>query len=135
LNEKWVYIDRAVDKYGQTIDFLLRAKRDAVVAKALFTKTFKQYGIPEKVTVDKSGRNKSALEKPPKLIKIDKEEEEKNDDEEPSNIVHLNFKTSNSKPNRGDEAEKSSKLSDKNEHGIGKKEMSVTKTELPEFTI
>ena len=75
------------------------------------------------------------IEKPPKLIKIDKEDEETNDDKEPSNIVHLNFKTSNSEPNRGDEAEKSPKLIDKNEHGIGKKEMSVTKTELPEFTI
>jgi putative transposase len=62
LNGKWVYLYRAVDKYGQTVDFLLRAKRDAVAAKALFTKAFKQHGAPEKVTVDKSGSNKSALD-------------------------------------------------------------------------
>ena len=62
LNGKWVYLYRAVDKYGQTIDFLLRAKRDSIAAKAFFTKAFKQNGTPEKVTVDKSGSNKSALD-------------------------------------------------------------------------
>ena len=30
--------------------------------KFFFTKAFKQHGIPEKVTVDKSGSNKSALD-------------------------------------------------------------------------
>ena len=62
LNGKWVYLYRAVDKEGQTVDFLLRAKRDARAAKAFFIKAFKQHVIPEKVTVDKSGSNKSALD-------------------------------------------------------------------------
>ena len=34
LNGKWVYLYRAVDKAGDTVDFLLRAKRAAVAAKA-----------------------------------------------------------------------------------------------------
>lgn len=62
LNGKWVYLYRAVDKYGQTVDFLLRAKRDAVAAKAFFSKALKQHETPEKVTVDKSESNKSALD-------------------------------------------------------------------------
>ena len=62
LNGKWVYLYRAVDKEGNTIDFLLSAKRDAVAAKAFFRKTFKENGRPDKVTVDKSGSNKAALD-------------------------------------------------------------------------
>ena len=62
LNGKWVYLYRAVDKEGNTIDFLLRAKRDAVAAKAFFRKAFRENGMPDKVTVDKSGSNKAALD-------------------------------------------------------------------------
>jgi len=72
LNGKWVYLYRAVDKEGNTIDFLLRAKRDAIAAKAFFRKAFKQHGRPDKVTVDKSGSNKSALDACNKGVEPDK---------------------------------------------------------------
>lgn len=62
LNGKWVYLYRAVDKFGGTIDFLLRARRDAVAAKAFFRKAFKENGRPDKVTVDRSGSNKAAID-------------------------------------------------------------------------
>ena len=62
LNGKWIYLYRGVDKEGNTIDFLLRAKRDAIAPKAFFRKAFKQHGRPEKVTLDKSGSNKAALD-------------------------------------------------------------------------
>lgn len=62
LNGKWVYLYRAVDKEANTIDFLLKAKRDGVAAKAFFKKSIKHNGRPEKVTVDKSGSNKAALD-------------------------------------------------------------------------
>lgn len=42
LNGKWVYLYKAVDKEGSTIDFLLRVKRDAVAAKAFYRKAFKK---------------------------------------------------------------------------------------------
>lgn len=59
---KWSYLYRAVDSAGNTIDFLLRAKRDASAAKAFFRKAIKTRGRPEKVSIDKSGSDKSALD-------------------------------------------------------------------------
>lgn len=35
---EWVYLYRAVDASGQTIDFLLSPKRDAAAAKCFFRK-------------------------------------------------------------------------------------------------
>lgn len=62
LKGRWIYLYRAVDTAGNTIDFLLRAKRDAVAAKAFFRKAFKQNGRPDKVAIDKSASNKAALD-------------------------------------------------------------------------
>ena len=53
---------RAVDKAGNTIDFLLRAHRDKAAAKRYFEKSIAQNGEPETVTIDKSGANLAALE-------------------------------------------------------------------------
>src|SRR5665647_2579010 len=59
---QWKYLYRAVDKQGHTIDFLLRAKRDTVAAAKFFEKAMKQNGYPQKVTMDKSGANKAAID-------------------------------------------------------------------------
>ncbi|ENM3802574.1 IS6 family transposase [Vibrio cholerae] len=58
---KWKYLYRAVDSSGQTIDFLLTAKRDAAAALRFFRKAIRQHGEPEVVTIDKSGANTAAL--------------------------------------------------------------------------
>lgn len=58
----WKYLYRAVDKDGKTIDFLLTAKRDKAAAKRLFDKAMQANGVPEKVTMDKSGANKAAID-------------------------------------------------------------------------
>lgn len=59
---KWMYLYRPVDKYGATIDFLLRAKRDTKAAKSFFKKAIKQHGKPNKINIDKSGANKAGLD-------------------------------------------------------------------------
>jgi len=59
---EWRYLYRAVDKDGNTIDFLLRAHRDKTAARRYFEKSMAQNGVPETVTIDKSGANLAALE-------------------------------------------------------------------------
>ena len=58
----WKYLYRAVDRNGKTIDFLLTAKRDKAAAKRFFDKAMQANGVPEKVTMDKSGANKAAID-------------------------------------------------------------------------
>ena len=73
INGAWVYLYRAVDSLGNTIEFLLRKHRDAAAAKAFFRKAFKHNGRPEKVTIDKSGSNISALKAANKELAEDKQ--------------------------------------------------------------
>ena len=62
IKGKDVYLYRAVDKFGKTVDFILTEKRDKKAALSFFTKAIGQHGLPEKVTMDKSGANKSAID-------------------------------------------------------------------------
>src|SRR5512144_2396622 len=62
INGQWRYLYRAVDKAGQTIDFLLTAHRDKKAALRFFKKAVRQHGLPAKVTIDQSGANTAALE-------------------------------------------------------------------------
>ena len=58
------YLYRAVDSTGQTIDFLLTAKRDAASAKRFFRKAFQSPGNPSPrvVNVDKNRAYPAAIE-------------------------------------------------------------------------
>src|SRR5471032_3064984 len=58
----WKYLYRAVDKAGNTVDFLLRAHRDKSAARRYFEKAIDRNGAPETVTMDKSGANLAALQ-------------------------------------------------------------------------
>ncbi len=54
IKGQWKYLYRAVDKEGQTVDFLLTIYRDK--------KAIRQHGLPDKMTIDKSGANTAALD-------------------------------------------------------------------------
>jgi len=57
----WKYFYRAVDKQGNTIDFLLTAKRDKKAALRFLTKAIGRNGKPGLINIDKSGANKAGI--------------------------------------------------------------------------
>jgi putative transposase len=61
IKGKWAYLYRAVDKAGQTIDFLLTPRRDRAAAEAFLHKAIGAHGLPEKITIDQSGSNTAAI--------------------------------------------------------------------------
>ena len=56
---EWVYRYPAVDKHGQTIDFMLSKKRDKPTATRFFAKAIGHAGIPAKVAIDKDRQERS----------------------------------------------------------------------------
>ncbi|MFT6753708.1 MAG: putative transposase, partial [Candidatus Azotimanducaceae bacterium] len=58
---QWRYYYRAVDKAGDTIDFLLTAKRDTKAALRFFNKAVGRNGKPSLVNIDKSGANNAGI--------------------------------------------------------------------------
>ena len=75
---KQKYLYRAVDSQGNTLDFLLTAKRDALAAKRFFRKTLKALHpqTPRVITVDKNPaypkaiKELKAAKKLPKIVKL-----------------------------------------------------------------
>jgi transposase-like protein len=57
----WRYLYRAVDKTGQTIDFLLTEQRDARAALRFLTKALRRHHVPETITIDGSEANAAAI--------------------------------------------------------------------------
>jgi putative transposase len=57
----WRYLYRAVEKTGQTMDFLLTAQRDERAAMCFLTKAIRRHGVPETITIDGSEANAAAI--------------------------------------------------------------------------
>ena len=57
----WKYLYRGVDKKGNTIDFLLTAKRDKKAARRFLKKAIASSGKPSLINIDKSGANTAAI--------------------------------------------------------------------------
>jgi transposase-like protein len=58
---RWKYLYRAVDRDGETVDFLLTARRDEAAARRFLERAIDHHGEPEKITIDKSGANTAAI--------------------------------------------------------------------------
>ena len=50
-----------MDKVGDTVDFLLTAKRDKAAARRFLQRAINLHGLPVKITIDKSGANTAAI--------------------------------------------------------------------------
>jgi putative transposase len=58
---KWTYRYRAVDRDGQTLDFMLSERRDLAAARRFFKQAIGTNGVPDRVVIDKSGANLAGL--------------------------------------------------------------------------
>jgi putative transposase len=60
---EWRYLYRAVDKYGETVDFLLTDNRDQGAALRFLKKAIRRNGVPETITIDGSDANEAAIKR------------------------------------------------------------------------
>lgn len=58
---EWKYLCRAVDKFGDTVEFLLTAKRDLAAARRYLERAINLHALPDKITIDRSGANIAAI--------------------------------------------------------------------------
>ncbi len=58
---EWVYLYRAVDKEGKTVDFILTKRRNKLAAHKFLLKAIANNGCPKVINIDKSGANKEAI--------------------------------------------------------------------------
>ena len=61
VHGKWKYLYRAVDRDGDTVDFLLTSRRDEAAARRFLERAIDRHGEPKKITIDKSGANTAAI--------------------------------------------------------------------------
>jgi putative transposase len=58
---RWVYLYRAVDKFGKTLDFMLSGRRNKAAATKFFARALETNGMPRKIVIDKSGANTAGI--------------------------------------------------------------------------
>ena len=58
---KWTYLYRAIDRDGQTLDFMLSQRRDLAAARRFFKQAIGTNGVPDRVVINKSGANLAGL--------------------------------------------------------------------------
>lgn len=65
----WVYLYRAVDKHGKTLDFMLSQRRNKPAATKFFARMLEINGLPRKIVIDKSGANTAGIKAVNKMLK------------------------------------------------------------------
>jgi putative transposase len=58
---EWMYLYRAIDSVGDTVDFWFSEHRDLAAAKRFLTKALERHGRPERIVIDGSQTNREAI--------------------------------------------------------------------------
>jgi transposase-like protein len=58
---RWMYLYRAIDSYGDTIEFWFSERRHLTAAKRFLRKALKRHGRPERIVIDGSQSNREAI--------------------------------------------------------------------------
>ncbi|MBM1173432.1 IS6 family transposase [Microvirga arabica] len=57
----WMYLYRAIDSNGDTVEFWFSEKRNLTAAKRFLSKALKRHGRPERIVIDGSQTNREAI--------------------------------------------------------------------------
>ncbi len=69
VHGKWMYLYRAVDKAGNTLDFMLSARRNRPAATRFFSKALSSNGNSNKIFIDKSGATAAGIREVTRMLK------------------------------------------------------------------
>jgi transposase-like protein len=58
---RWMYLYRAIDRAGDTVEFFFSEHRDLMAAKRFLRRAFQRHGRPERIVIDGSQTNREAI--------------------------------------------------------------------------
>jgi transposase-like protein len=58
---RWMYLYRAIDSHGDTVEFWFSERRNLTAAKQFLRKALKRHGRPERIVIDGSQTNREAI--------------------------------------------------------------------------
>ena len=58
---RWMYLYRAIDSNGDTVEFWFSERRNLIAAKLFLRKALKRHGRPERIVIDGSQTNREAI--------------------------------------------------------------------------
>ncbi|MGV8952234.1 MAG: IS6 family transposase [Cypionkella sp.] len=69
IRDDWVYLYRAVDKFGKTLVFMLSKRRNKAAATKFFARALEVNRLPKKIVIDKSGANTAGIIEVNRMLK------------------------------------------------------------------
>jgi putative transposase len=58
---RWIYLYRAIDRNGDTVEFWFSERRDLIAAKRFLRKALNRHGRPERIVIGGSQTNREAI--------------------------------------------------------------------------